>query len=425
MTRKMSREIGRLSARRVSTISTPGRYHDGGGLYLQVTESGTRSWLYRYGTGTGEKRAAHWMGIGPATVVTLVDARQAAAELRRQRWEGKDPLNERRGARQAAALEAAKAVTFKTAADLYIAAHTPGWRNAEHSRQWRVTLETYTNPVFGDVPIQAIDTALVMKALEPIWSTKTETASRVRGRVESVLDWAAARGYRKGDNPARWRGHLESLLPKRSKVQPVVRHSALAYAEIGAFMATLRQQQGTAAVALEFLILTACRTGEAIGATWKEIDLGAKTWTIPAERIKAGKEHKVPLTAPTVAILKRMAEVRQGDAPYVFPSRSAVRPLGHSAIRALLERMNRTDLTVHGFRSTFRQWCAERTGYPRELAEMALAHSVGTEVERAYQRSDLIEKRRQLLDAWAKYCGTVTKATGNVVSIGAGASGSG
>jgi integrase len=394
MARKISREIGRLSARKVATITKPGRYHDGGGLYLQITESGTRSWLFRYSTGTRKTRAAHWMGLGPVSIVTLVDARQAAADLRRQRWEGKDPLGERR-ARQAAVLEAAKAVTFKTAAALYISSHQPGWRNAEHGRQWKATLEAYAEPVIGSLPVQAVDTALVLKALEPIWATKTETASRVRGRIESVLDWATARSYRRGDNPARWKGHLQNLLPARAKVQPVVRHRALPYAQIGEFMAKLREQEGTAADALEFLILTSARTGEAIGATWSEIDLGARTWTVPAARIKAGKEHRVPLSAPAVAILKRMADIRQGDAPYVFPSRSSVRPLGDSAIRALLKRMNRVDMTTHGCRATFRTWAAEcMTSVPREIAEQCLGHVTAGAVEQAYLRSDHFERRR-------------------------------
>jgi integrase len=266
--------------------------------------------------------------------------------------------------------------------------------------------------------VRAIDTALVMRAMGPIWNEKPETASRVRGRIESILDWAAARGFRQGENPARWRGHLDKLLPKKTKVRRVEHHTALPYREIGTFIDDLRRQEGVGARALEFAILTAARTGEAIGARWDEFDLADRLWTIPAERMKAGKEHRVPLSEAVVAILEDLQKVLHGD--FVFPGGRAGRPISNMAMAMTLRRMARGELTVHGFRSTFRDWASERTGFPREAAEMALAHTVTDAVERAYRRGDLFAKRRQLMDAWAKFC-TAPPATGNKVVSLAGA----
>lgn len=267
-------------------------------------------------------------------------------------------------------------------------------------------------PTIGDLPVAAIDTALVMKIVEPLWSTKTETASRVRGRIELILDWAAARGYRAGDNPARWRGHLDKLLPARTKVRKVKHHAALPYGDLPAFMAGLRGREGVSARCLEFVILTAARTGEAVGARWAEIDLAAKVWTVPAERMKAHREHKVPLSQRAVEILEGLP--REGD--YVFPGGKADKPLSNMALLATLRRMERPDLTGHGFRSTFRDWCAEQTAFPAEVAEMALAHVVSDKVEAAYRRGDLFRKRAQLMDAWGRYCGA-ERAAGGVVPM--------
>ncbi len=385
-------------------------YPDGGGLYLQVTESGAKSWIFRFML-NGRARE---MGLGPLHAVSLSDARTKATECRRLRADGFDPIEARKLERDKARLAAARALTFKDAADAYIKAHQAGWRNAKHAAQWCSTLDTYAGPVFGSLPVQDVDVSLITKVLEPIWATKTETASRLRGRIEAVLDWATVRGYRRGDNPARWRGHLENLLPQRSKVQRVEHHPALPYGEIGAFMGTLRQHDGVAAVALEFLILTATRTSETIGARWDEIDIDHAIWTIPADRIKAGKEHRVPLSAPAMAILKRLNKIRQGD--FVFPGGKVKNPLSNMALLALLKRMGRADLTAHGFRSTFRDWTAERTNYPREVAEMALAHTVSDKVEAAYRRGDLFEKRRRMMEEWARYCGAA-RQSGNVVAI--------
>lgn len=292
-------------------------------------------------------------------------------------------------------------MTFDACAAAYIGAHETGWRNAKHRDQWRNTLSTYANPVFGSRPVQAIDVGLVMKALEPIWQTKPETASRLRGRIEAVLDWATVRGYRQGDNPARWRGHLDKLLPARNKIRSVEHHAALPYDETAEFLAMLRSQEGIGARALEFLILTAARTGEVIGAQRDEIDLDEKVWIVPAARMKAGREHRVPLSPAAVAVLERMKESCEGD--FVFPGGRRNKPLSNMALLAVLRRMGRGDLTAHGFRSTFRDWAAERTNFPREVAEAALAHTVGDKVEAAYRRGDLFDKRRQLMEAWARF----------------------
>ena len=408
----MMRNTGKLTALGVARANTPGMHADGGGLYLQIAPSGARSWIFRY----QRQGRRHYMGLGPAAVISLADARGRLAEARKTLAEGKDPIAARRASEAALTAAAANSMTFKACATAYIASHADSWRNAKHAAQWTATLTTYAYPVLGKLPAHEIETAHVLRVLEPIWKTKTETAARVRGRIEAVLDWATARGFRPGDNPARWRGLLSNLLPARSKVRRVVHHPALPYSGIGSFMEHLRGQQGEAARSLEFIILTAARTGEATGATWDEIDLGGTTWTVPADRIKAGKAHRVPLSAPTVALLKRQAEVRQGE--WVFSGRKRGRPLSNNAILALLERMGCSDLTTHGFRSTFRDWTAERTNYPREVAEMALAHAVGDKVEAAYRRGDLFDKRRRLMNDWARFCGLVAKpGSGNVLAL--------
>lgn len=401
----MARRTERLTALQVSQTKKPGLYADGAGLYLQVAAGGSKSWLWRFMLAG----RARWMGLGSYPAVALADARAQAADARRLRLAGVDPIEARKAARAQSRIEAARAITFKDAADKYIAAHKPGWRNARHAAQWASSLETYARPVLGSLPVQAIDVGLVLKVLEPIWTEKSETASRLRGRIEAVLDWAAARGYRLGENPARWRGHLENLLPARAKVRKVRHHPALPYAEVGAFVAVLRQEGGLAARALEFLILTACRTGEAIGACWPEFDPDGAVWTIPAERTKMGRAHRVPLSPPALALLKGLVRPT-AEGGFVFPGADPDRPLSNMAMLALLKRMGRDDLTAHGFRSTFRDWAAERTNYPREVAEMALGHAIGDRVEAAYRRGDLFEKRRRLMAAWGEFCGTVPEA---------------
>ena len=406
----MAASVNRLSAVQVKGIDRKGMYHDGGGLYLQVGIGGAKSWIYRFML-DGRPRE---MGLGPVDVIPLAEARKRAAEYRRLRHDGIDPIEARRSQRDQKKLEAAKSMTFDACAAAYMEAHRPGWRNGKHRDQWRNTLTSYASPVFGSLPVQAVDVALVMKALEAIWQSKPETASRLRGRIEAVLDWATVRGYRRGENPARWRGHLDKLLPPRAKIQKVEHHRALPYNDIADFTAALRDQQGIAAHALEFLILTAARTGEIIGARWDEFNLDDRIWVIPGARMKAGREHRVPLSAPALDVLRKMQEIRESE--FVFPGGKKGKPLSNMAMLELLKRMGRNDLTAHGFRSTFRDWAAERSNFPREVVEMALAHTIESKVEAAYRRGDLFQKRRQLMEAWARFCRT-PRAVAEVVAI--------
>jgi len=391
------RALSRLNALTVGRLKAPGMYADGGGLYLQVSGTGTKSWIFRFAM-KGKERE---MGLGPLHTIGLSDARAFAADARKLKLLGTDPIEARRAARDAKTLEDAKALTFKQAAAAYIKANKAGWKNDKHAAQWAATLATYAEPVFGGLPVADIDTGLILKALEPIWAEKSETASRLRGRIESVLDWATARGYRKGENPARWRGHLEKLLPARSRVHAVEHHAALPYSELAEFMKALQAQAGLGARALEFAILTAARTGEVIGATWDEIDLAAATWTIPKERMKARRDHRVFLSDGALAVLRPMLEIR--TSAFVFPGGKKDKPLSNMTLLATLKRMKRDDLTAHGFRSTFRDWAAEMTDYPAEVVEMALAHVVGNKVEAAYRRGDLFEKRKGLMGDWERF----------------------
>jgi integrase len=411
----MARAKTRLSARAAATVSKPGMHADGSGLYLHVTDSGARSWIYRW------KRDGRCrdMGLGSLGDVGLAEARELATDARRMVRQGGDPIEARKAARAASRLAAARSLTFRQCAEAYIVSHKAGWRNPKHAAQWPSTLATYVNPIFGDLPVQAIDVGLVMKVLRPIWETKTETASRVRGRIESVLDWATASGHRQGENPARWRGHLENLLPKKSKVRRVEHHAALPYVDLGDFMVALRQQDGIAARALEFTILTATRSGAARGAKWSEFDLSARLWTVPAGRMKADREHRVPLSDRTIEILDELQALRYSD--LAFPSAKRGRPISNTALTMALRRLGRTDLTIHGFRSTFSDWCSERTNFSAEVREMALAHTVSDKVEAAYRRGDLFQKRRQLMDAWARFCTapTASQTGATVISIAA------
>jgi len=400
----------RLSQKEVVNKRKPGYYPDGGGLYLQVSESGSKSWLFRYVLHGKERQ----MGLGPFHTVTLADARTKAVDCRKLLLAKIDPIDARNAEQAGKALDAARSITFNECATAYIKAHRAGWKNAKHADQWTNTIETYCGPVFGALPVQGVDTGLVQKVLGPIWTEKHETATRLRGRIESVLNWATSQGYRKGDNPARWRGHLENLLPAISKRRRVQHHPALPYAELAAFIASLRTQEGIAAKALEFTILTAARTGEVIGARPDEFDLDAALWTIPAKRMKAEKEHRVPLSPRAVAIVREMLKAHKGA--FVFPGGKEGKPQSNMAMLELLKRMERGDLTVHGFRSTFRDWASERTNYPREVCEMALAHAVSDQVEAAYRRGDLFEKRRRLMAEWARHCEN-PKSTGKVVSL--------
>jgi len=374
-----------------------GYYNDGGGLYLRVAVGGSKSWVFRF-KADGRPRE---MGLGPLATLGLKEAREKAREARQLRLEGIDPIDQRQARRATARAQVRRVMTFRQCAEAYIAAHEDSWKNPKHRMQWPNSLAAYVYPVFGDMPVDAVDLDLVVKALEPIWRTKTETASRVRGRIEAVLDWAAVRKFRQGDNPARWRGHLQKLFARK---KDTVHHAALPYGELAGFLETLRKQEETAARALHFAILTAARSGEVLGARWEknEIDLDEQVWTIPASRMKAGKEHRVPLSKEALAILAEQRKVREGD--FVFAGSKAGRPLGPNAMTSVLRRIGRSELTVHGFRSTFRDWAAERSNFPQEVCEMALAHAVSNQVEAAYRRGDLFAKRRQLMEAWARFC---------------------
>nr|WP_307513159.1 site-specific integrase [Brevundimonas vesicularis] len=382
----------------VSRLRKPGLHAVGGvpGLALQVLKSGGRTWILRVMIGTRRRE----MGLGGYPGVTLAAAREAAREARDLIRKGIDPIEAAKKARAALLVTPTAGYTFRAAAEAYIAAHEASWKNPKHRDQWTATLKNYAYPVMGKLDVAAIELPHVMRVLEPIWNKKTETAKRLRGRIEMVLDWAGARGFRSGPNPARWRGHLDKLLAKPSKVHRITHHRALPIDEMAHFMTQLRSAEGTGARALEFAILTAARSGEVRGATWKEIDLDARVWTISAERMKAAREHRAPLSKAAVAVLSAMPSGRP-DA-YVFKAAHGGR-ISDMTISAVLRRLE-VDAVPHGFRSTFRDWAAERTTYPNEVAEMALAHAVGNKVEAAYRRGDLFEKRLAMMDDWADFC---------------------
>jgi integrase len=395
----------KLTARAAATTK-PGRYGDGDGLYLVVSPSSARKWVFRFSF-AGKVTEA---GLGSADVVSLADARNKARDARKLLEAGKNPIEAKR---LAASIEAG-IPTFGAVADALIAAKESEWRNDKHRAQWRMTLTEYAAPLRSR-PVNEIDTAAVLAVLTPLWQTKPETASRLRGRIEAVLDAAKAQGHRSGENPAAWRGHLSHLLPKRGKLTRG-HHAAMAYQDVPAFVGRLRERDAIAAMVLEFCILTAARTGEALGARWAEIDVSAKIWTIPASRMKAAREHRIPLSDRALAIFEKLSEARTGD--LVFPGQGAGKPLSAMAMEMVLRRMKLEDVTVHGFRSAFRDWAGNETHFPRELAEAALAHVIGDKAEQAYRRGDALEKRRALMDAWANYCEPKTESGGiNVIAL--------
>ena len=398
---KVRRRVKRLTALAIKNAG-PGMYADGEGLYLRVASTGSKSWVLRYML-DGRARA---MGLGPLSLVSLADAREKAQALRKQAHVHRiDPIDARKASRGQIV-----SLSFRECATAYIEAHKAGWRNTKHAAQWTSTLESYAYPILGALPVHQIDTGTVMRVLDPIWQTRTETASRLRGRLESVLSWATVRGYRSGENPARWRGHLDKLLPKRSKVQKVEHHAALSYTELPAFYAELRKQAGMGALALRFAIMTAARTSEVTGAQWSEIDLQAAVWTVPEGRMKAQREHRVPLSQESIRVLKAAKKLQSDEKVAVVFEGRRRNPMCTAGMSAALKRMKRTDVTVHGFRSTFRDWCAEQTAFPREIAEAALAHVLTNKAEAAYQRGDLLERRRTLMDAWARFATTAPRA---------------
>jgi integrase len=410
----------KLTATTVRSTTRTGLHADGAGLYLQVTRNPNhghlrKSWLVRFQGETGRIRE---VGIGSAEHLSLADAREKAAIVRKEAKAGVKEVTERQKERKAAVLKQAREMTFAQCAEAYIAAHKTSWKNDKHKAQWGATLKTYAYPVFGKVPVADITVAMIMKVLDPIWTTKTETASRLRGRIENVLDWATVREYRTGENPARWRGHLEKALPAaKSKARRVKHHAALPIDDVPTFMSALSKQAGTAALAFRFAILTAARTSEVLGARWDEIDFEERAWLIPEERMKAGRAHRVPLSQAALDVLEAM----RGKHPdFIFPSTHRGKALSNMAFLMTLRRMDRTDLTAHGFRSTFRDWAAERTDIQNEVAEAALAHTISNKAEAAYRRGDLFEKRRALMDAWAGFAmagGVGTKGDQSAASI--------
>jgi len=391
--------MAKLNARFVETAK-PGKYGDAStkGLQLVVAPTGARKWVLRF-MSQGKARE---MGLGAFPEVGLADARERALAARKLVKEGVDPIADRQRDRNPP--------TFGELADEVVAEQSKGFRNDKHKAQWAMTLTVYAAPL-RDKPVDKVETSDVHAVLRPIWQTKPETASRIRGRIERVLNAAKAKGYRTGENPAAWRGHLENLLPKQSKLSRG-HHAALPYADVPAFVARLREREAVAALALEFAILTAARSGEVLIARWEEIDLEAKVWTIPPERMKAAREHRVPLSDPALSILAKLSAAKVSD--FIFPGQRRNRPLSAMAMEMVLRRMGvADDATVHGFRSSFRDWAGNETHFPRELAEQALAHVIGDKAEQAYRRGDALEKRRKLMDAWASHCepraGTVIK----------------
>lgn len=395
----MARTIQRLSARSVSTLSKPGRHADGNGLYLVVDKNGSKRWAFMSWARGRQVEA----GLGGLSSVSLAMARERAQECRRLVAAGRSPTEARIGSKSQP--------TFGEMADLVIASLEDGWRNDKHKAQWRMTMSAYAAPLRSKL-VADVSTEDVLKVLQPIWITKAETASRVRGRIEKVLDAAKAKGFRSGENPARWRGHLDHLLPKRQKLQRG-HHPAMPWGDVPAFLTKLRTSPSVGAHALEFLVLTAARSGEVVrsvrdgevtGARWSEIDKKTAVWTVPAQRMKAGKEHRVPLSDRTMEILAELEKIRTCE--FIFPGRRH-EPISNMTLEAILRRMQLKPFTVHGFRSSFRDWAGEATDFPREVAEAALAHTVGDAVERAYRRGDALAKRRQLMEAWSQFCGRV------------------
>lgn len=384
----MSRSINRLSALKVKSLAKAGLHPDGGNLYLCVSPSGARSWRFIYTI--NRKRVE--LGIGALEAVSLAEARIKAAEGRKLLQEGVN-LKQHWGKQKARSDRSFGAVAIE-----HIEAHEPAWKNAKHRQQWRNTLTTYAANIWNR-PVDQVNVDDVLSVLRPIWFSKPETAGRVRGRIECILDAAKVRQLRSGENPAAWRGNLALLLPAR-KTGSKRHHPAMPYAEVGEFMTKLRSLEALSARALEFTVLTATRTSEVLNATWSELDLEEQTWTIPAERMKANREHRVPLSTPAVALLMGLS----GDSQFLFPGQTKAKPLSNMAMEMCLRRMKLSHYTVHGFRSSFRDWVGEETTFPRDVAEMALAHVVGTASERAYRRQTAFDKRRELMEAWAVYC---------------------
>ncbi len=400
----------RLNALAITNANREGNLHDGGGLYLRVRADGSKSWAFRY-TLAGRK---HWMSLGPLRDVSLAEAREQARQLRNQVRDGFDPLAQRRERQHLAAEQTAR--TFDAVAAAYVEAHRAEWSNPKHAQQWTNTLTTYASPIIGKRPVSEISLLDVRRVLDPIWTVKPETASRLRGRVEAVLAYATVHGWRSGDNPARWQGFLDQIYAPKTKVRAVKHHAALPYGEIPAFMAELRPRDASSARCLELAILTATRSKEARGARWEEIDFDAALWIIPKERMKMKREHRVPLAPRAVEILREMAERSPRRDGLIFPGGTPGKPMTDVALAKAVAVL-RPGYTAHGMRSSFRDWAAEMTSFPREIAEVALAHINKDRTEAAYQRGDLLAKRRQLMEAWANYCAGMVEESDKVVAM--------
>ena len=398
--------LTKLTSLKVEKPRKPGMYGDGGGLYLRVSPMGAKSWIYRYML----DQKPHWMGLGPYPLFSLVEARAKAVDARKLRYEGVDPIGRRRALRASQRREDAKGITFRECTEAYIKAHRASWKHPKHVQQWGASLERYAHPVIGDLPIGIIDTAPVMKILEPNWQAKTETMARVRGRIEAVIDWAKIRGYRQGGNPALWRGHLDKMLPGRGKVVKPAHFEALAYTDMARFMADLRQRIGVAAAALEFIILTAVRVSDVMGSAredrapmlWSHVI--KDVWTIP--QTKNNKEHRVPLSRQALSVLQK---VRGFEQDRVFPG------VNNDSILHLLRKQMKAPTTIHGFRSSFRDWAGDCTAFDRETIEFALARGITDAAEAAYRRDTAMEKRRKLMSAWADYCDMLPGNSENIV----------
>ena len=408
----MARLVDQLTETKIRNISAPGFYADGRGLYLQVRAGGGRSWILRF-TLNGRTRDK---GIGALAEVGLIAARAKAAECRALLAKGIDPIDHAKEARAAASMAIAGpgGPTFREAAEKYMDEKLKRLRSEVHRKQWRYSLETFAYPIIGDMPVATVGTSDILRVLLPIWETRCESASRLRGRIERILARAAVEGLRTGNNPAQWRGHLKEALPERSEVSPIVHHPAMKFAEVPSFMAELRNRSEVSAAALQFLILTAARTGEVTGAPWDEINWQERTWSVPPQRSKAGRLHVVPLSTGAMTVLQTMLPLRDIGGGFIFPGRNG-RGLSSMTLLALLQRRMKRDVTCHGFRSSFRDWCGDVADVPREIAELALAHAIGDDTERSYRRGNALEKRRELMQEWSEFC--LPPTTADIVQL--------
>ena len=407
----MAKQINKLSVRGIKSQNKSGRYADGNGLYLQVGKSGAKSWLFRYML-DGKSRE---MGLGSIRIETLSQAREKAKHCKKLLKSGTDPIRDRQKHIAIEKADNKEMLSFQKCTEGYLKAHSASWRSARHAGIWLSSVKRFAYPIVGSIHVNKIERGHIMNILDPIWREKTDTASRLRGRLESILNWATVQEYRKGDNPARWRGYLDQLLPKPSEIHTVKHFAALPYREINAFMSKLKEREALSALALRLIILTACRSIEVREAEWSEFDLENATWTIPTERRKMKKEHVIPLCKEALDIIQSIP--RAEDSVHLFTGPRSNKPMSDVVFKKLMERMKVTGITTHGFRSTFRDWAAEQTSFPREVIEDCLAHQLRDKTEAAYFRSNLLDKRRELMNKWADYTQQLVIENGQVISI--------